>query len=128
MSTVASLLVRVDFPLNYSALTDPRHYLLLLLLMLCLSAIWYYFYTIYAAIEFFSHPTQIDPDFHPPITILKPICGLDLDTYENFASFCQQDYPEYQIIFSVRHESDSSVEVVKKIIHDFPEIDKLIDI
>jgi len=36
---------------------------------------------------------------------LKPICGLDIDTYENF-SFCQQDYPEYQIIFGVRDERD----------------------
>lgn len=95
----------------------------LLLLILCLSAVWYYCYAIYAASEFFSDPTQIDPNFHPPITILKPICGLDIDTYENFASFCQQDYPEYQIIFSVRHERDPSVEVVKKIIDDFPEID-----
>lgn len=93
------------------------------LLLLCLSAIGYYLYAIYAAIEFFSHPTQIDPDFHPPITILKPICGLDIDTYENFASFCQQDYPEYQIIFGVRDERDPSVEVVQKIIYNFPEID-----
>ncbi|MBV8884436.1 MAG: bacteriohopanetetrol glucosamine biosynthesis glycosyltransferase HpnI [Chroococcidiopsidaceae cyanobacterium CP_BM_RX_35] len=108
---------------HYSALRDPRQYLLILLLMLCLSAIWYYSYTIYAATEFFSHPPQSDPDFHPPITILKPICGLDIDTYENFASFCRQDYPEYQIIFSVRHERDPSVEVVKRIIHNFPNID-----
>ncbi|GAB1542378.1 bacteriohopanetetrol glucosamine biosynthesis glycosyltransferase HpnI [Scytonema sp. NUACC21] len=66
---------------------------------------------------------KIDPDFHPPITILKPICGLDIDTYENFVSFCQQDYPKYQIIFSVRDEGDPSVEVVKKIINEFPEVD-----
>ena len=103
--------------LNYLALRDSG------LLMLCLPAIWYYCYTIHAAIEFFSHPTEIDPDFHPPVTILKPICGLDINTYENFASFCQQDYPEYQIIFGVRNEQDLSVEVVKKIIHDFPLID-----
>lgn len=83
----------------------------------------YYCYAIYAAIEFFSQPTQLDPDFHPPITILKPICGLDIDTYENFASFCHQDYPEYQIIFGVRDERDPSVEVVKKIIADFPDLD-----
>jgi ceramide glucosyltransferase len=94
-----------------------------LLLLLCLSAIWYYCYAIYAAIEFFSDSTKIEPDFHPPISILKPICGLDIDTYENFASFCQQDYPEYQIIFGVLDESDPSVEVVKRIIDDFPEID-----
>ncbi|NJM70739.1 MAG: glycosyltransferase [Scytonema sp. RU_4_4] len=94
-----------------------------LLLILCVSAVLFYCYGIYAAIEFFSHQTQIDLDFHPSITILKPICGLDIDTYENFASFCQQDYPEYQIIFSVRDEHDPSVQIVKKIIKNFPEID-----
>jgi ceramide glucosyltransferase len=97
--------------------------LLLLLALPCLSAICYYCYAIYAAIEFFSHPTQIDPDFHPPISIIKPICGLDIDTYENFASFCFQDYPEYEIIFGVRDEGDPCVEVVREIIDNFPEID-----
>lgn len=111
----------IQIPLDYYALIGTGYYFLLL--MLCLSAICYYCYAIYAAIDFFSHQTPINPDFHPSITILKPICGLDIDTYENFASFCQQDYPEYQIIFGVRDERDPSVEVVKKIIHNFPEID-----
>ncbi len=66
---------------------------------------------------------KFDPDFHPPVTILKPICGLDIDAYENFASFCQQDYPDYQIIFGVQDECDPSIEVVRRIIDDFPEID-----
>lgn len=92
------------------------------LLILCLSAICYYCYAIYAATKFFSQPTQLE-DFHPPITILKPICGLDIDTYENFASFCKQDYPKYQIIFGVRDQQDPSIEVVQKIIHDFPTVD-----
>ena len=108
---------------GYFAATAPRSYLLLLLLLLCLAAVWYYLYAIYAAIEFISHPVETEFDFHPPITILKPICGLDIDTYENFASFCQQDYPEYQIIFCVRREQDPTVEVVQRIIHDFPEVD-----
>ena len=107
-----------QIPLDYS--TWIGTWLYLVLVILCLSAICYYCYAIYAAIEFFSHPLQVDPDFHPPITILKPICGLDIDTYENFASFCQQDYPEYQIIFGVRDERVLCVEVVKKIIDDFP--------
>ena len=105
------------------AAKDPVSYFLPLLLLLCLAAVWYYLYAIYAAIEFISHPVQTDFDFHPPITILKPICGLDIDTYENFASFCQQDYPEYQIIFCVRREQDPTVEIVQRIIRDFPEID-----
>jgi ceramide glucosyltransferase len=94
-----------------------------LLLILCLSAIWFYCYSIYAALDFFGSPNPIEPDFHPPITILKPICGLDSDAYENLASFCQQDYPKYQIVFGVRDPLDPSVEVVKQIIDDFPDID-----
>lgn len=113
--------VVLQISLDYFALTGAA--IKFLLLIVSLSGICYYCYGIYAAIEFFSHPSQIDPDFHPPITILKPICGLDIDTYENFASFCKQDYPEYQIIFGVRDEKDPSVQVVKKIIEDFPEID-----
>ncbi len=94
-----------------------------LLLILCLSAIGFYCYSIYAAIDFFGTPNPVEPDFHPPITILKPICGLDSDAYQNLASFCQQDYPNYQIVFGVRDPMDPGVEVVKQIIHDFPDID-----
>ena len=111
----------LQFTLDYFALT--RAAIQFLLLIVCLSGISYYCYGIYAAIKFFSHRTEIDPDFHPPISILKPICGLDIETYENFASFCQQDYSEYQIVFGVRDGNDPSVQVVNKIIEDFPEID-----
>ncbi|MEB3336334.1 MAG: bacteriohopanetetrol glucosamine biosynthesis glycosyltransferase HpnI [Leptolyngbyaceae bacterium] len=93
-----------------------------LFLLLCVPAIGYYCYGIYAAIAFFSRPTPIDPDFYPPVTILKPICGLDNDTYENFASFCQQDYPEYEIIFGVRDSQDPCIEVVQAIMRDFPTV------
>ncbi len=96
---------------------------MLLTFALCLSAIFYYCYAIYTAIDFFSCTTKIEPDFHPPITILKPVCGLDSDDYENLASFCQQDYPEYQIIFGVRDGQDPSVDVIKEIISKFPDID-----
>jgi ceramide glucosyltransferase len=93
------------------------------LLLLSLSATGFYCYAIYAAIDFLGRPNPIDPDFHPPITILKPICGIDSDAYETLASFCQQDYPEYQIVFGVRDEQDAAVEVVQKIIHNFPDVD-----
>ena len=94
-----------------------------LLLILCLCAIWFYCYSIYAAIVFFGSPDPVEPDFHPCVTLLKPICGLDSDAYENLASFCQQDYPQYQIIFAVRDQHDPGVEVVKQIIDNFPSID-----
>ncbi|MDR9899453.1 bacteriohopanetetrol glucosamine biosynthesis glycosyltransferase HpnI [Aetokthonos hydrillicola Thurmond2011] len=94
-----------------------------LLLSLCLSACWFYCYAIYAAITFFRRSHHIAQEIQPGVSILKPICGLDGEAYENLASFCQQDYPEYQIIFAVRDTQDLGIEVVRKIIHDFPSLD-----
>ena len=94
-----------------------------LLLILCLSAVSFYTYGVYTAIAFLLSSPPINPEFHPPVTILKPLCGVDKGTYTNLASFCQQNYPQYQIIFSVRSSTDPSIEVVKKLIQQFPEID-----
>jgi ceramide glucosyltransferase len=96
-----------------------------LLLLLCLAAICYYAYGIYAAIAFLrpSPVLETDSSFAPPVTILKPLCGLDDNAEENFISFCRQDYPEYQIIFTVREADDPCIPIVKKIIADFPQLD-----
>jgi ceramide glucosyltransferase len=111
---LASFLYDSNLPhIGHNALT-------LLLLLLCLSATGYYGLAIYAASAFFSQPPIFDLDFHPPISILKPICGSDRDTYANLASFCQQDYPTYQVIFGVQDPEDSSIPIVKQLIQDFP--------
>ncbi|QIR41201.1 glycosyltransferase [Tolypothrix sp. PCC 7910] len=94
-----------------------------LLFILCLSAIFFYSFAIYAAIAFFHQPRDIDLEFHPPVSILKPICGVDRDAEKNLASFCQQDYPQYQIIFAVRDRQDPGIEVINKIIQQFPDVD-----
>jgi ceramide glucosyltransferase len=97
--------------------------LYLLLLLLCVTSICFYCYAIYAARSFFDNEQLIDIDYHPQITILKPLCGLDTNTYENLASFCRQDYPNYQIVFSVRDSQDTVIGIVKQIINDFSELD-----
>ena len=94
-----------------------------LMLILCLSAVLFYTYGVYTAIIFLRDSPPINPEFHPPVTILKPLCGIDQGTYTNLASFCQQNYPQYQIIFSVRSSTDPSIEVIEKLIQQFPEID-----
>lgn len=96
------------------------------LLILCITSVLFYCYAIYAAITFFTAPQAINREFHPPVSILKPICGLDSNAYENLASFCQQDYPKYQIIFAVRNSQDPCIEVVEKIIHNFSDLDILL--
>ncbi len=56
----------------------------------------------------------------PPVTVLKPVCGLEHGLYENLRSFCDQDYPEFQVIFGVRDPEDPALPVVRRVIRDFP--------
>ncbi|MEH2348994.1 MAG: bacteriohopanetetrol glucosamine biosynthesis glycosyltransferase HpnI [Nostoc sp.] len=107
-------------------LTNFHLFIIYFLLILSILSVWFYCYAIYAAITFFADPRPIDLEFHPPVSILKPICGIDRDAYENLASFCQQDYPKYQIIFAVRNSQDPCIEVVEKIIQNFSDLDILL--
>ncbi len=58
-----------------------------------------------------------------PVTVLKPICGPDPNLYENLRSFCQQAYPQYQVVFGVSDASDPAAKVVEQVIADFPHLD-----
>ncbi len=82
----------------------------------------YYLLALYSSVQFFRSwkRTPSITSFTPPLSCLKPVRGLDPDAYENYASFCRQDYPEYEIIFCVER-SDPAFEVVQQVIRDFPE-------
>jgi ceramide glucosyltransferase len=56
----------------------------------------------------------------PPVSILKPLRGVDPQMYESFRSHCVQDYPEYEIIFGVSEPDDPAVEGVQQLIREFP--------
>ncbi len=84
----------------------------------------YYIVCIYAARKFFAaqrRKKSFAHDFAPPASILKPVRGLDRESYENFASFCRLDFPDYEILFAVQAESDSAVPVIRKLIAEFPD-------
>jgi ceramide glucosyltransferase len=62
----------------------------------------------------------------PPISILKPLKGLEDNLFGNLESFCSQDYPEYEVIFSLQDENDPAYKVVRKVKEKF--VDKPISI
>ena len=80
----------------------------------------YYLAATLCAWDFFRRRPEPSPDFTPPVSILKPLKGLESEAYENLASFCRQDYREYEILFGVDDERDSAIPVVERIMHDFP--------
>jgi ceramide glucosyltransferase len=58
----------------------------------------------------------------PPVTVLKPLCGAEPGLYQHLRSFCQQDYPEFQIVFGVLNAADPALLVVQRLIAEFPSL------
>ncbi len=95
-----------------------------LFLILAAAPFIYYALVLYSSRKFFLRSKDGLPknvDFTPPVSNLKPVRGLDPEAYENFASYCRQDYPDYELIFCVGDENDASVPVLQKLMRDFPE-------
>lgn len=58
----------------------------------------------------------------PPVSILKPLKGVDPQIYENFRSHCDQDYPaDYEILFGVSEVDDPAIQTVRRLQSEFPQ-------
>ena len=55
----------------------------------------------------------------PPVTILKPVCGLEKNQGVNLRSTCLQDYPEFQVVFSVQDPNDPVIPLLMEIQQEF---------
>lgn len=80
----------------------------------------YYLIALYSIWRFFPRSLAVNRDFTPPVSNLKPVRGLDPEAYENFASFCRQDYPNYELIFCAGDKDDPVVPIVERLMRDFP--------
>ena len=60
-------------------------------------------------LDFFRRRRNTPPgDFCPPATVIIPCKGLDPGFAENLQAFLKQDYPHYQLVFSVARQQDSA--------------------
>lgn len=94
-----------------------------LLLLFALAPLVYYLLSLYVTYGYFRSVRRLPPRndvLTPPVSILKPVRGVDAEAYENFASYCRLNYPEYEIIFAVGDREDPVVPVIHKLQHDFP--------
>jgi ceramide glucosyltransferase len=91
-------------------------------LLLAATPLVYYALATLAALRFFKRGrVRVLPDYAPPVSVLKPVRGVDFGSYENFASFCRQEYPDYEILFAVNDAADPAVPLIRRIIADFPQ-------
>ena len=71
-----------------------------------------------------GHPSARNlPEHTPPVSIFKPLKGLDEDLEQNLRGFFRFDYPCYQLLFCVADHDDPAIDVVRKLMSEHPDRD-----
>ncbi len=83
----------------------------------------YCFFALWAVMKF-RHKNRggLCSKFAPPVSVIKPLCGVDPHAYESLRSHCIQDYPNYEIVFGVSNPDEPVVRLVEQLKTEFPEI------
>jgi cellulose synthase/poly-beta-1,6-N-acetylglucosamine synthase-like glycosyltransferase len=67
-----------------------------------------------------SPRSSLPPEFLPGVSILRPLKGLETNLFENLESTFLQEYPNFEIIFSVANEYDQALPVVRTLLEKYP--------
>ncbi|HEY6466190.1 MAG TPA: glycosyltransferase [Candidatus Acidoferrales bacterium] len=97
---------------------------LFVVLLAALTPLIYYGLAVFSSWKFFRRAAlraSKSSQFTPPVSILKPVRGTDPDAYENFASLCVQDYPNYEIVFCIDGPDDPVYAVIEALREKFPD-------
>jgi ceramide glucosyltransferase len=82
--------------------------------------------TVYSVAALAAVCTRIRPELAalraplPSVTVFKPLCGAEPETYECLRSFCDQDYPDFQVVFGVADTNDPVVPIIERLKAEFP--------
>jgi ceramide glucosyltransferase len=91
----------------------------------CVSSSLYYLLVLWSAASFLRERNATADETNtqklPPVSILKPLKGIDPQIYQSFLSHCLQNYPEYEIIFGVSDANDPAVTSVRQLQQEFPD-------
>ncbi|OAQ31779.1 glycosyltransferase family 21 protein [Linnemannia elongata AG-77] len=70
-----------------------------------------------------SLSSRMAKDKVPGVTIIRPLRGVDCNMYENLASSFRQDYPLFEVVFSVAQPNDPAIAVVRDLMKQYPKVD-----
>ena len=97
----------------------------LLPFIVILPSLAYSLISLWCALKYFRKLDLPMPSTSPPgVTFLKPVKGMDADSYDNFASFCCQQYAgKLQLVFAAASPDDAVIPVIRQLIDDFTDHD-----
>jgi ceramide glucosyltransferase len=65
---------------------------------------------------------EAQPGFTPPLSLLKPVHGDEPGLEAHLATFFEQDYPQYEILFCARHSDDAGLVTARRVARRYPQI------
>lgn len=79
----------------------------------------YYLLTVLTMWRFRRRPAAPEPERWPAVSILKPVYGLEKNLYKNLRTTCLQDYPEYEVVFSLQRFDDPALALLHRLRDEF---------
>jgi len=101
-------------------------FLQIILLILIVGSIAFYIACAICTWQFFASGKQITNSDESGVSLMIPVCGIDEGAWENWSSFCQQNYPNYEVLFGVLDPKDPAVPLLKELAEKYPDRVKLL--
>lgn len=98
----------------------------IMLSILMIGSIVFYVACALLTIQFFSRTEQFLDTPDVGVSVLVPVCGVDVKAWENWLSICQQNYTNYEVLFGVMNPRDPSIPILKELIEKFPDRTQLL--